>query len=78
MNMNVNSDELDFADNFSIDKSKNENNQYRQSDEFSDTNTHQNTDAFVRNFNIESLKNLYDMRERVFNHYDRNCFLQIW
>lgn len=78
VNMNVDHDELDFADSFAIDKSKNVNNQYRQSDEFTDSNTHQNTDTFIKNFNIENLKQVYDLRERVFNHFDRNCFLQIW
>lgn len=84
VSMNVDSDTLNYADNFAIQKTKNDDNQYNQSNDFTDTNTQQNqntsqnTDTLVKNYNVESLKQIYDLRERVFNHFDRNCFLQIW
>lgn len=84
VNINVDHDELTFADSNAIEKTKQNNSKYSQSDQITDTNTHQNqntsqnTDTLVKNFDVENIKKIYDLRERIFNHFDRNCFLQIW
>lgn len=50
----------------------------------SDENTKDNQDTLFnhdgtnRNFNIELLQKAFDMKERIFNEYDKKCFLHIW
>lgn len=88
ININVDHDELKFADNNTI--SKNQDTKKDQSDEdsmnksISDSNTstsedtHHNQNVLNKNYQLDSLSQLFDMKERLFNQYDKKCFLQIW
>jgi len=88
INLNVDHDELTFADNNTI--SKNQNTSKNQSDDdsinhnMSDSNTstaedtHHNQTVLNKNYQLDSLSQLFDMKERLFNQYDKKCFLQIW
>lgn len=41
-----------------------------------DTNTVNN--GLTKNYMIDNVDKLYDMRERIMNEFDKKCFLQIW
>ncbi|MDU7578629.1 MAG: hypothetical protein E7K43_20775 [Bacillus subtilis] len=100
VNINVDNDELNYADENNITKSKDvkkatdeslkeTTNQTDQDDESlsnsrTDSNTSQNQDTYGTsdvkqyNYDIETLQKIFDMKEIIFNKYDKKCFLHIW
>lgn len=66
VNINVDHDELDFADENTIQKDKHENNNERKGNSKSNT------------FNPDTLAKLFDAKEKIFEEIDRKCFLQVW
>lgn len=66
VNINVDYDELDFADENKIWKDKN-------------TDTKENNQSGQKMiYDPENLSRIYDMKERIFTEFDKQCFLQIW
>lgn len=64
VNMNVDNTELDYADEFSMNRNRN------KSDNTSNSESY--------NFNIDALLKTKNIFMEVMNTYDRNCFLSIW
>ena len=40
--------------------------------------THSTSDVKTYNYDIETLQKIFDMKEIIFNKYDKKCFLHIW
>lgn len=116
VNINVDNDELTYADENTITKTKDVKNALDESlkestsdtiDDFNsnsdtdtthqtdqddeslsnsrtDSNTSQNQDTYgtsnvkTYNYDIETLQKIFDMKEVIFNKYDKKCFLHIW
>lgn len=116
VNINVDNDELDYADENTITKTKDvkkgldeslkestsdttddfksnsdtdTTHQTDQDDESlsnsrTDSNTSQNQDTYGTsdvkqyNYDVDTLQKIFDMKEIIFNKYDKKCFLHIW
>lgn len=92
INLNVNDDELTYADENRISKDKNNGNRNTigtgDSDRelkgkgTNDRNANQNTNdkhnEITKTFTLENLDKIYSMKEKLFEEYDRKCFLHIW
>lgn len=96
INLDVNNDVLNFADDNTISKDKNvyledttssgdrngninsnrDGTQDNERNHDQDTNTVNN--GLTKSYYIDNLDKLYDMRERIFDEFDKKCFLQIW
>lgn len=80
VNTNVDNDELRFADENTISKSKS--NSSGVSDGTRNSNDKQNgtsdTTQKSNNYDIEILNKAFDMKEKIFNVFDKKCFLHIW
>lgn len=80
VNTNVDNDELRFADENTISKSKS--NSSGVSDGTRNSNDKQNgtsdTTNKSNNYDIEVLNKAFDMKEKIFNVFDKKCFLHIW
>lgn len=66
VNINVDHDELQFADENTIDKDKHTNKGKKTSD------------SETKRYDPETLKQIYNMKEQIMTTFDRKCFLQIW
>lgn len=66
VNINVDNDELDFADENKIWKDKHT------------SNNNKSSKGKKNNYNPDNLEKVFDMKERIFEEFDRRCFLQIW
>lgn len=88
MNMNVDNDVLTFADDNTITKNKttneDETNTNSQRDTTGNTKTNGTQDttgnqkSLQKTYLMENLEKLYTSRERIFNDFDKKCFLHIW
>jgi len=88
MNINVDNDVLTFADDNTISKNKTTNedetdiNSERDTTGNTKTNGTQDTTgnqkSLQKTYLMENLEKLYTTRERIFNDYDKKCFLHIW
>lgn len=96
VNINVDNDELEFADTNTIYKDKNNNNQDTKGNQTTDTtddsertgeqkqdsdrnlDTNSKHSEITKSYYIQNLQQIYDLKTRVFEDYDRHCFLQIW
>lgn len=88
MNMNVDDDVLTFADDNTITKNKTtnedetDNNSNRDTTGNTKTNGTQDTtgnqQSLQKTYLMENLEKLYTSRERIFNDFDKKCFLHIW
>lgn len=90
--MNVNDDELTYADENRISKDKNNGNRSINgkgdsdrelkgtgtNDRNANQNTKDNHTEITKTYTLENLEKLYNMKERLYEEYDRKCFLQIW
>lgn len=88
MNMNVDNDVLTFADDNTITKNKttttNDDGTTGQRDTTGNTkrngtqDTTGNQKSLQKTYLMENLEKLYTSRERIFNDFDKKCFLHIW
>lgn len=88
INLNVDNDVLTYGDDNTISKNKNTGNDSetikgnRDSTGNSSKNGKQdttgNTKTLTKTYLLENLEKIYTMRERLFDDYDKKCFLQIW
>lgn len=88
MNINVDNDVLTFADDNTITKNKTTNEDETDSNSNRDTkgntktngtqDTTGNQKSLQKTYIMENLEKLYTMRERIFNDFDKKCFLHIW
>lgn len=88
MNINVDNDVLTFADDNTITKNKTTTTDETNTDGDRDTtgntktngtqDTTGNQKSLQKSYLMENLEKLYTTRERVFNDYDKKCFLHIW
>jgi hypothetical protein len=104
VNINVNNDELSYADTNNISKNKgtsstdvnssgqseNHSNGNRNSDfngvtdGLSDSECNaqsdntSNTQSLTKTYLLDNLKAIYDMKDQLYNTYDKKCFLHIW
>lgn len=76
MNINVDNDVLSFADDNTITKNKTTNED--ETDNNSNSDTTGNQKSLQKSYLMENLEKLYTMRERLFNDFDKKCFLHIW
>ena len=78
INLNVDNDMLDYGDDNTISKNKNDstNNESTKTNGTQDTTG--NTKSLTKTYLLENLDKIYTMRERLYNDYDKKCFLQIW
>lgn len=80
--LNVKDDELDFADTYDVDKNEDEDFNIRTTENEASKNANQNTtnnhESLSKTFNLYSLNELYDMKNKVMKEFDKNCFMQIW
>lgn len=78
INLNVDNDMLDYGDDNTISKNKNDstNNESTKTNGTQDTTG--NTKSLTKTYLLENLEKIYGMRERLINDYDKKCFLQIW
>lgn len=66
VNINVDHDELDFADENRITKDKH-------------TDNYNESSSYTRNtYNPDNLEKIFDMKERLMDKFDKKCFMQIW
>lgn len=66
VNLNVDDDDLDYADNNTISKDK------KQSDQNGETQNQSNS------YDLNVLQGIYSMIDKIFMDIDKKCFLQIW
>ena len=88
MNMNVDNDVLTFADDNTITKNKTTNEDEADTNSERDTtgntktngtqDTTGNQKSLQKTYLMENLEKLYTSRERIFNDFDKKCFLHIW
>lgn len=88
MNMNVDNDVLTFADDNTITKNKTTNEDETDTNSERDTtgntktngtqDTTGNQKSLQKTYLMENLEKLYTTRERIFNDFDKKCFLHIW
>lgn len=88
MNINVDNDVLTFADDNTITKNKTTTTDETKTDGDRDTtgntktngtqDTTGNQKSLQKTYLMENLEKLYTTRERIFNDYDKKCFLHIW
>lgn len=88
VNLNVDNDELAYGDENTISKNKNNGNDTETTKTNRDSkgnalkngtqDTTGNANSLTKTYLMENLEKLYTMRERLFNDYDKKCFLQIW
>ena len=88
MNINVDNDVLTFADDNTITKNKTTTTDETDSNSNRDTtgntktngtqDTTGNQKSLQKTYLMENLEKLYTTRERIFNDYDKKCFLHIW
>lgn len=104
VNINVDNDELSYADTNNISKNKGtsssdvdssgqsetKNNGNRNSDfngkmdGLSDSERNaqsdntSNTQSLTKSYLLDNLKAIYDMKDQLYNTYDKKCFLHIW
>ena len=88
MNMNVDNDVLTFADDNTITKNKttttDDTGTTSQRDTTGNTKTNGKQDttgnqkSLQKTYLMENLEKLYTSRERIFNDFDKKCFLHIW
>ena len=88
MNINVDNDVLTFADDNTITKNKttttDDEGTTGQRDTTGNTKTNGKQDttgnqkSLQKTYLMENLEKLYTIRERLFNDYDKKCFLHIW
>lgn len=104
VNINVNNDELSYADTNNISKNKgtsttdvdssgksetknngNRNSDFNgQTDGLSDSERNSqadntsNTQSLTKTYLLDNLKAIYDMKDQLYNNYDKKCFLHIW
>lgn len=104
VNINVNNDELSYADTNNISKNKgtsstdvdssgqsetnnngNRNSDYNgKTDGLSDSERNaqsdntSNTQSLTKTYLLDNLKAIYDMKDQLYNTYDKKCFLHIW
>lgn len=76
MNINVDNDVLSFADDNTITKNKTTNED--ETDSKSNRDTTGNQKSLQKTYIMENLEKLYMIRERLFNDFDKKCFLHIW
>lgn len=88
ININVDNDVLDYADTNTISKNKTNSNDDENRTGNRDTtgntktngtqDTTSNQKSLSKTYLLENLDKIYTMRERLYNDYDKKCFLQIW
>lgn len=88
ININVDNDVLDYADTNTISKNKTNSNDDENRTGNRDTtgntktngtqDTTGNQKSLQKTYLLENLDKIYTMRERLYNDYDKKCFLQIW
>lgn len=104
VNINVDNDELSYADTNNISKNKgtsssdvdssgqsetknngNRNSDYNgKTDGLSDSERNaqsdntSNTQSLTKSYLLDNLKAIYDMKDQLYNTYDKKCFLHIW
>lgn len=88
MNINVDNDVLTFADDNTITKNKTTTNDDEKTTGKRDTtgntktngtqDTTSNQKSLQKTYLMENLEKLYTLRERIFNDFDKKCFLHIW
>lgn len=88
MNMNVDNDVLTFADDNTITKNKTTTTDDDEKFGIRDTtgntkrngtqDTTGNQKSLQKTYLMENLEKLYTTRERIFNDFDKKCFLHIW
>ena len=88
INLNVDNDILNYGDDNTISKNKNDSTNNESTKTNRDVNgngktngtqdTTGNTKSLTKTYLLENLEKIYSMRERLINDYDKKCFLQIW
>lgn len=88
INLDVNNDQLEYGDENTISKNKvngsDERNEKGNRDVTGNSSSNGNQDvktnenSLTKTYTMENLDKLYHVRERIFDDYDRKCFLQIW
>lgn len=78
INLNVDNDMLDYGDDNTISKNKNDSTNNESSKTNGKQDTTGNTNSLTKTYLLENLEKIYSMRERLINDYDKKCFLQIW
>lgn len=66
VNMNVDNDNMDYADNNTISKTKDEKD--------ADAESHNQSNSY----DLNVLQEIYNMRNLIFMDIDKECFLQVW
>lgn len=80
VNINVDNTVLSYADTNDISKKKSNDTTVNDSgrDGRDKVNQTTDTDTSSNNYDIELLNKAFDMKERIFQVYDKKCFLHIW
>lgn len=80
VNINVDNTELSYADTNNIAKSKNNSTGKSESEQSSNSKDNSTSDnkAQSNSYDIELLNKAFDMKEKIFNVFDKKCFLHIW
>lgn len=78
INLNVDNDMLDYGDDNTISKNKNDSKNNESTKTNGKQDTTGNTKSLTKTYLLENLDKIYTMRERLYNDYDKKCFLQIW
>ncbi len=80
VNIDVDNTELNFADTNDISKSKSNGKTVNDSGRESRDKVKQtsNTDTISNNYDIDLLNKAFDMKEKIFQVFDKKCFLHVW
>lgn len=82
INIDVDNDELDYADENTISKDKKNNEQETTGEQKSDGSQKQESnttqESLNKTYNMTNLQELYALKDQLFMEYDKKCFLQIW
>lgn len=72
VNLNVDDNELHYADENRISKDDTVNESKQKE------NTNNKHNGLIKKYSLDNLDKIYTMKERLFKEFDSKCFLQIW